>query len=733
MGLFDNFKLTNSTVVQQFPGSKFQELAAVKGQLDDSYLKSQELGLKIQTDAANTPFMEADKSAWQQLNMEAKQTLDSWRNRGDLENALPELYKYAGTVATKAKSLADEKKKRDAYIESLNDPKLGLTEEIKRARILEADRGYSGAKFDEYGRNVNSYNTPQVAKNVNNMEKVQQALRTITPYSNAELVDFDTLESKPGMTAYKVGNEIKYISTNTLLNQVRQAMSIDNEWANSIQQEASAKALLENETITPEVAAKYLQEAQGPEADLAREYAIKFNLSPEKAVLKAAEERHKQATISNIESFAKNHAFQQTSTTSSVGPTEGQKMEAQLNKSKELANYTAGLRAEAETEASNIIGKNSTTNVDSWAASGAEVFAKAEKVNTTNEALATKEAAANKILSNEASSVESKIQAQADLLEINQARQANTLTSKYITDVQERLKQKALDQIQPGATMATLKKQDRDARWKALTKVDLSGTGYTHEELFLAHERGEVTVNPVIQPVGRSFETGPMYPASYKGKVLPAEVGKALQVKSELGKKAENLAKTLPTKGLAITTTAIPIIKEAEVKAVKSLLKNAPVTDISNTEAVQLNPGEVDWDKTSAISWIPELNKVRATVTLSDGSIKDLMFDASGMNIHKEKGGQLTADPDPFVKAMGRAVHSERMPGYLQALNQLNGLITQHPLSPGQPIMYNNTPVGFQRLDNGSYALVNLSNNQVMKSGLSMLNVVGFLELSLGK
>ncbi|RUP37535.1 MAG: hypothetical protein EKK63_14640 [Acinetobacter sp.] len=740
-------------------------MAAVKAQLDDSYLKSMDLGLKIQTDAANAPFMEADKAAWQKLNQEATQTLNSWKDRGDLENALPELYRYAGTVGTKAKALADEKKKRDEFIATLNDPKLELTDDIRRAKIAQADRMYKGAEFDEFGRNLNSYTPLRVSKSVNNLERAQQALRTVTGDANATLEDFDTLDASPGMTAYKVGSEIKYVSTAKLLNHIRQAMAIDSEWANSIEQEAEARAFLENETLTPEVAAQYLQTAKGPEAEAARELAIKYNLSPEQAILKASQEKHKQSLVRSIEAFAQNHANQQTSTTSSVGPTEGQKLEAQFNKQAKLQEHAAGLRNSSDTEAATIIGKSSTTNVESWAKTGEEVFDKAAKTQISDEALKAKEDGANKILSNPNSSEESKVQANADLIDVKNARASNQITSKYIQEVQDRLRQKALDEIQPGTTLAGIKKADRDAKWKALNKIDISETGMSHKDLFLAIERGDVKFDVknsedsfALGAPGSFFLGAPGSPSYDKPPVtmIFTSLSKAsnkeinekqissktagfvyrayYKTQSTLGKKVDEKAKTLSTEGISLTTTAVPIVKEAEVKAIRSLLVGATALDISGTTPVPADELEgVDWSKTSEVSWIPELNKVRATVSTADGASKTYLFDATGMNLAKVKGGQLMSNPDPFVAALGAATQSERMPQYIAALNQVSGLIKTNPLTPGEPIMYKGTAIGFQRLRDGSYAAVDLSTNKVIRKDLSMLNVVGFLEVSLKK
>jgi hypothetical protein len=755
MGLFDNFKLTNSTVVKQFPGSKFQEMAAVKAQLDDSYLKSMDLGLKIQTDAANAPFMEADKAAWQKLNQEANQTLNSWQQRGDLENALPELYRYAGNVATKVKALSDEKKKRDEFIATLNDPKLELTEEIRRAKIAQADKMYQGAEFDEFGRNLNSYTPSRVSKSVNNLERAQQALRTVTGDANATLEEFDTLDTTPGKTAYKVGSEIKYVDTVKLLNHIRQAMAIDSEWANSINQETEAKAFLENETLTPETAAQYLQTAEGPEAEVAREYAMKYNLSPEQAILKASQEKHKQSLVKSIEAFAQNHANQQTSTTYSSAPTEGQKLEAQFNKQKKLQENATGLKNDSDTEAATIIGKSSSTNVESWAKTGKEVFDKADKTQISDEALKAKEDGANKILSNPQNSEESKIQANADLMDVQNARASNQVASKYIKEVQDRLRQKALDEIQPGTTLAGIKKADRDAKWKALNKVDVSETGMSHKDLFLAMERGDVKFKVKAKNSNDSFldfldapgslggavssyDKSPVT-MSVNGKQISSETAEFVynaynKTQSTLSKRVDEKAKTLSTEGISLTTTAVPIIKEAEVKAIKSLLVGATALDVSGTTPIPADELEgADWSKTSEVSWIPELNKVRATVTKADGSVKTYLFDATGMNLTKVKGGQLMSNPDPFVAALGAATQSERMPQYTAALSQLGGLITTNPLTPGEPIMYKGTAIGFQRLRDGSYAAVDLSTNKIVRKDLSMLNVVGFLEVSLRK
>jgi hypothetical protein len=82
---------------------------------------------------------------------------------------------------------------------------------------------------------------------------------------------------------------------------------------------------------------------------------------------------------------------------------------------------------------------------------------------------------------------------------------------------------------------------------------------------------------------------------------------------------------------------------------------------------------------------------------------------------------------------LGAATQSERMPQYTAALSQLGGLITTNPLTPGEPIMYKGTAIGFQRLRDGSYAAVDLSTNKIVRKDLSMLNVVGFLEVSLRK
>lgn len=131
MGLYDNYRLSNSTGIPQFAGSMLPELNQAKKELDERY----DFALANATNTGNAmneaPVYSGDQQEYGKVYGEINDQLKSIAQRKDYENMVPQTQKLAAYAAQRLKPFVASQARYQAALQKLDDKELGLDANTK--------------------------------------------------------------------------------------------------------------------------------------------------------------------------------------------------------------------------------------------------------------------------------------------------------------------------------------------------------------------------------------------------------------------------------------------------------------------------------------------------------------------------------------------------------------------------------------------------------------------------
>jgi hypothetical protein len=335
MGLYDNYKLANSNLVESFAGSTVPELTKMKDSLDNRYEIAKEKISGLEDMLVEAPILEADKQNWVNINNEAQVKIGELSKRPDLENTVLDVHTYSAKVANKLKSLALQKKTRDEYYGALD--KMDLPNDVKDMYKQESDQKYGGLKFDEYGKATNSYVGDTPTKNVDTPEKIRKALQILI--SSGDVQSY-TQDSENGMYTIQTTNGIERRTANEVLGAVRAAQKLDLEWQASDNQAVRAEVFHNTKNVTDATVQQFLDRETSNTGEQLKQQEIKRLVGDGMSLKDAYKTVQTDQAIKNkqdaLERYALGNMYSKTSSTKVVqeGP------EAQAQRQRDMVDYT---------------------------------------------------------------------------------------------------------------------------------------------------------------------------------------------------------------------------------------------------------------------------------------------------------------------------------------------------------------------------------------------------------
>jgi hypothetical protein len=740
MPLYESFKPTFSVKTREYAGSLADDLAAAKKQLNEQYLMGLDLQEKTQSsmaDAANL-IHEEDRNNWNSINSEVNSRLQSIAERGDYENAIPELYTLSNRAAQKMKPLLMQKKAYDEHVAKLEDPKLNLPQTVKEMKLAEANAQFKGGtKFNPDGTIQNPFRGTQPVQHLDNIEEAQKALKVVTGNSDNRILSFDEL----GQT-YKIQTESGIVEVDKVEveNAIKQGMYMNPSWQQSIDQDARGRSFSNIKNLTEEGAVEWANTASGPKAEQVRQL-IASGMPAKEAILTIEYKETKGNIEKSILDYAGNAAYRNTRSSFSTSPsTDEQRRYQEEQEALRVARKTS--TGQEDEGSSTLLGVTVTGKVSDWAKVGDQVFEKTQASQAELRDLQAKLNAAK--LESTQGTPESKINAQAEVLKYEKLIQDQTRTSNYIKGVEKRLLEDAASKLYPGKNMQTL---EREAKWRNLFSnftaanplQDDSGKVVSSAEIF--KEAVDKQNYTILQPasgdlIGQATPTGKIKIGDH----VFSKDGRGWQLiralenpQSNEYKKVYDYAKTMSTEGLAIRSTAVPIVEAKTEKAIKTLLKYPAAYDMANNKTV--NTEGFDWDKASGISYIPELDRLSVTVPNAEGTPTNILVDASETRVSELVGSMLSTDNNISMKALGYSMKSGDLKKYLTALDQSGKIITTIPGSIGKDgkemrlLDPSGNPVGLKRVRDGSIVLVD-SSGKIIRDMQTIQDAVSLFEIS---
>jgi hypothetical protein len=181
MGLYDNYKLANSTGIKQYQGSVVPELVQVSQQLQGRYDAVQNEEDYLGRFMNSLQALPQDQPAFKQFSQGYRDKLKQLAGRPDKENLTRETTMLAQNLpddyAPFAQSVKDRQESYDAIMK--NDK---LTPESKQLLVKKNDMNYQGLQLDpDTGRYKGRYTSSPYVNDLNINDKVDEWMKNVAP------------------------------------------------------------------------------------------------------------------------------------------------------------------------------------------------------------------------------------------------------------------------------------------------------------------------------------------------------------------------------------------------------------------------------------------------------------------------------------------------------------------------------------------------------------------------
>lgn len=260
MGLYDGYRLSNSTVIPQYVGSALPELANMYEMAQQRYDVASALDQTTADTVLQTPILNQDKATWEAINSDVQAGLRKRTEQDDYENTYRDVQRKAREVAPKLKALTDQVRAQQAYNQSLEDKELGLDLWTKQALQTKSADAYKGIKFDQFGRAIGGFQGIAAAKNIDVDKAIRDNLSILTATSSENIRKgdngwqrYDTRDGWQAITPDKVKQAYYNGKANDLDWQARdkQQVELRSYMATRGLTNEAAQAIIDSSNLTP--------------------------------------------------------------------------------------------------------------------------------------------------------------------------------------------------------------------------------------------------------------------------------------------------------------------------------------------------------------------------------------------------------------------------------------------------------------------------------------------------
>lgn len=300
MGLYDNYRISNSTAIPQFVGSAGEDFIKVgqykQGLYDQNVSISNTIG--SQADEINSTLPQ-DQAAVDELRKDTQSKIQEIGKRGDWENSGQEVQQLGQHFANRSREIMAPQQQFADYRKGLEEKELNLTPEQKQGLVGMSLQGYQGLKKNARGQYVGSFNGQAAAKNIDVNKKVDEWVKdaAIAKYGS----EVETMSSDDGgMWIMKNGEKLEKLLPDRIKEIVRNASSNDQEYQAYKNQEGRLAGYHASQFSSPN------QLPDGPLKKAAIDTANKYGVPFGKAYQVVAE----QAANGDVDNRAMGYAVQ---------------------------------------------------------------------------------------------------------------------------------------------------------------------------------------------------------------------------------------------------------------------------------------------------------------------------------------------------------------------------------------------------------------------------------------
>lgn len=303
MGLYDSYKLSNSTAIPQFEGSAGDDFVKVGEYKQGLYDQTQQSFNDTSNQAGEvSSILPQDQEIVKQLREGTQAKIEGLAKQGNYEDMAPQARQIGQEFANRVHEIQGPQAQAAEFKKSLENKELNLTPEQKEAVYGNALRGYQGLKQNSRGQFVGSFNGKEAAKNIDVNDFVDKALKDVVTQKHGD--SYETTQDG-GMWIIKNGVKTERVDPTTLTKVLDAAKQNSTEFQAFKEMQGDVATYHASKFTDPSIT------PDGPIKDAAvkasKQYGIPFS-SAYQLVAKQATLSHvdNQASIYGLNKYAKN-------------------------------------------------------------------------------------------------------------------------------------------------------------------------------------------------------------------------------------------------------------------------------------------------------------------------------------------------------------------------------------------------------------------------------------------
>lgn len=189
-GLYDAYRLSNSTVVPQFTGTTAPEALQVGQYLQQLYDTAKTGAADIGAATDNLQSLEQDIPLQNEVRNKIQGDIAKMSASRDWENNVDAVRGLGRYYAQRSMELAAPMKQFQEYQASLENKDLGLRPEQKQILLARSKAGYAGLSKDPLGRFVGKFTGVSPAKNVDMTKWADSVMAGMKEFKNGQIIEY---------------------------------------------------------------------------------------------------------------------------------------------------------------------------------------------------------------------------------------------------------------------------------------------------------------------------------------------------------------------------------------------------------------------------------------------------------------------------------------------------------------------------------------------------------------
>lgn len=239
MGLYDNYKLSNSTAIPQYEGSAGEDFIKVGQYKQGLYDQNMSIATTINGQADEvSSVLPQDQGAVNELRGETQSKLKAIANSGNYEDAMPQIQQIGQHFANRSREIAAPQQALSEYRKSLTDKEYNLTPDQQNGLLQMSIAGYKGLQKNIRGQYTGTFTGVSIAKNIDVNKKVDEWMKDTAV--NKWGKEAETLsDGDGGMWIVKNGIKVEHIDKDKVTGIISNAAANDQEYQAYKNQEAA--------------------------------------------------------------------------------------------------------------------------------------------------------------------------------------------------------------------------------------------------------------------------------------------------------------------------------------------------------------------------------------------------------------------------------------------------------------------------------------------------------------